>query len=401
MLVFCMLFVGCAGLIESVTEPENGPGESPEDIFRYSVADFSLALLRYSAEENAGNNLLLAPASAASVLSVAELGSEGETRAELAAILERAMPSEEYRQELSECLRSDNNGTLQSAQMLLVNSNGQSALNDTFVRESKAAFDMELRLMPFGEETRSSVNRWASKETNGKIAELMDAIDPGVQVYLLDACSLEEAWTDPYAEDQVISDAVFTAASGTKRHVTMLSGAQEYYFTPGDGTGFTKSMGDGRHTFFSILPPEGVSVESYLSELTGEELIDAFHELRNDKIVYTQIPEFCFGYDTSLCDSLRYIGAGRAFSDDAEFVNILVGRRLQISAFFQKTFIALDRSGVSASAGTVMAMGDIAGAAESREVVSIVLDRPFVFGIVDTDSGVPLFLGVLNDPEVS
>ena len=66
--------------------------------------------------------------------------------------------------------------------------------------------------------------------------------------------------------------------------------------------------------------------------------------------------------------------------------------------FRSKTFIAVDERGTRAGAVTKVEMRD-----ESyRETKMVRLDRPFVYAIVETETGLPVFVGtVMNfaDPQ--
>jgi len=59
-----------------------------------------------------------------------------------------------------------------------------------------------------------------------------------------------------------------------------------------------------------------------------------------------------------------------------------------------KAHIEVDKNGTKAAAVTLMACSG--GAAPSVPRFEVRFDRPFVFAIVHEESGLPLFLGVIN-----
>ena len=61
-----------------------------------------------------------------------------------------------------------------------------------------------------------------------------------------------------------------------------------------------------------------------------------------------------------------------------------------------KTFIDLDENGTKAAAATLVAMQDNAVSIEPKIKKEVVLDRPFVYCIIDTQTSIPVFIGVLN-----
>ena len=62
----------------------------------------------------------------------------------------------------------------------------------------------------------------------------------------------------------------------------------------------------------------------------------------------------------------------------------------------QKTRIELDRNGTKAAAVTIGGMKGESAPAPGKEYL-IILDRPFMFGIVDNATGFPLFLGTVTE----
>ena len=61
-----------------------------------------------------------------------------------------------------------------------------------------------------------------------------------------------------------------------------------------------------------------------------------------------------------------------------------------------QTWLSVDESGIEAAAATVLIMIVVSGPAEPP--VDVVLDRPFLFRIVDATTGAPLLLGRITDP---
>ena len=66
-----------------------------------------------------------------------------------------------------------------------------------------------------------------------------------------------------------------------------------------------------------------------------------------------------------------------------------------ISRVLHKSYIAVDEKGTKAGAATAVMM-EGSGAMMEDEIRSVYLDRPFVYMIIDCESGVPVFMGILN-----
>jgi serpin B len=80
----------------------------------------------------------------------------------------------------------------------------------------------------------------------------------------------------------------------------------------------------------------------------------------------------------------------------ADFSGMTTQEPLFISKVLHQANISVDENGTEASAATVVVMD--AGSAAPQHVVSMHVDRPFVFAMRDTSTGAILFLGRVSDP---
>ena len=84
----------------------------------------------------------------------------------------------------------------------------------------------------------------------------------------------------------------------------------------------------------------------------------------------------------------EYVGANEVFEDDE------VDHIDQMS--FSDNAGMYDREGTRAAAVTAIETLDCACAIEPEDIVYVTLDRPFVYGIIDNATGLPVFLGTVN-----
>jgi serpin B len=94
---------------------------------------------------------------------------------------------------------------------------------------------------------------------------------------------------------------------------------------------------------------------------------------------------------------LRQLGVNEAFGDGADFSGITEAEQLRIGAVAHKAYIDVDEQGTEAAAATAVVMV-AAAALRPLPPVTMVVDRPFLFAIVHTATGLPLFLGQLSRP---
>jgi serpin B len=94
---------------------------------------------------------------------------------------------------------------------------------------------------------------------------------------------------------------------------------------------------------------------------------------------------------------LRQLGIDAAFTDHADFSGITLQERLLISAVAHQAYIDVDEQGTEAAAATAVTMRPMA-AVRAPEPVTMIVDRPFLFAIIEVASGLPLFLGQVRRP---
>ena len=94
---------------------------------------------------------------------------------------------------------------------------------------------------------------------------------------------------------------------------------------------------------------------------------------------------------------LRRLGVTQAFTAGADFGGITDAARLAVSAVAHKAYIDVDEQGTEAAAATAVSFRPLA-AFRSPPPVTMTVDRPFLFAIVHTPTGLPLFLGQVSHP---
>lgn len=152
----------------------------------------------------------------------------------------------------------------------------------------------------------------------------------------------------------------------------------------------------GRYAFVGLLPNEGVSIADYVAGLTGGKLHALLNEHRYG-MVEAAIPRFTASSSLELSDALKAMGVTDAFDAshaDLRAMGSAPNDQLYVSAVLHKTYLSLDENGTKAAAVTAV-VADTASA-EPPEVHRVVLDRPFVYMIVDTHANLPLFLGTVT-----
>ena len=142
----------------------------------------------------------------------------------------------------------------------------------------------------------------------------------------------------------------------------------------------------------SFVLPTG---EKTIRELLEENGLDALlngGEGHSGDITWS-LPKFSYDTDLDFGETLRSLGCGKMFTEDAEFQDMMDAAPLYVSSVKGGTHIAVDEKGVTASAYTAILY---CGAMLTTEKLDMRLDRPFLWTI--TVGGTVLFVGIVSNP---
>jgi len=113
--------------------------------------------------------------------------------------------------------------------------------------------------------------------------------------------------------------------------------------------------------------------------------------------VTLSLPRFRLESAFDLIPVLQRLGVTQAFTARADFSGITEAARLQISAVAHKAYVDVDEHGTEAAAATA-AVFQMSAAVQPPPPVTMIVDRPFLFAIIHTPTGLPLFAGQVSNP---
>ncbi len=363
-----------------------------------AATDFALRLFLSAAED--GKNTLISPLSVLTALSMTANGADGETRAQMEAVL--GMPVNElngwiaaYRQSLPEA----KGYKLSMANSIWYRDDGLFTPKEAFLRDTVDYYGAGVYKAPFDSGTCRDINRWVKENTDGMIDNVLDGIPADAVMYLINALAFDAEWQDVYKETAV-REGVFTREDGTVEKAELMYSGERRYMENDAFTGFLKYYKDQKYAFAALLPKEGLSLSAALSTLSGEE-VTALLSGAKFATVRAAIPKFRTEYSREMSGVLSHMGMTDAFSPrlaDFSLLGTSSGDRLFLSRVLHKTFIQVDEKGTKAGAVTVVeVMPTSAAPAEEPKVVF--LDRPFLYMLIDTETSLPFFIGTVYTVE--
>lgn len=170
-------------------------------------------------------------------------------------------------------------------------------------------------------------------------------------------------------------------------------------------------MQNGSEMIF-ILPEEGVDPHGLISDPTAFEDMffpKAEEEFTECKVSWS-VPKFSFDCEYDLKDTLRKLGLETALDRErADFSGMDGGENednIYLSRSRQSIHVCIDENGIGAATYTLVAMQSDGINAPSDKTVEMVLDRPFLFAVVNQDTtlesdknaGSLIFVGICGVP---
>ncbi len=358
------------------------------------AADFGARLLKTANKE--GKNILLSPLSVLAALSMTANGAKGDTLAGMEQALGMSIADlNGFFRSYVASLAQDDKNKLSIADSIWFSDDERLKVNREFLQTNADYYGADAYKVPFNDETLKAINDWVSKNTDGMIPQILDDIPKDAIMYLINALAFEAEWQNVYTEDKV-NDGLFTLEDGSQKTVKMMYSDESRYLETGKATGFIKSYAGGNYAFVALLPNEGVPVSELIESLDGKTLAGAIKNASHEK-VSAGIPVFENEYSGELSEILTEMGMGIAFDGGrADFSNLgETDANISISRVIHKTFISVAEKGTRAGAATAVEMTK--NAALPAEKKTVILDRPFVYMLVDEKNCVPFFIGALCD----
>ena len=384
---------GSVDLMSAVV-PNRGEAAPLDREAAAAAADFALRLFR--AGNVSDKNVLLSPLSVLCALAMTANGAKEETLRQMEATLGLDRDSlNAFVRSYLDALGKD--GALKLANAIWFTSHQRFTVNQEFLQTNADYYGAEIYQAPFDDTTLADINNWVKAKTDDMIPRILDKSSPSAVMYLVNALAFEAKWEEPY-ESYSVQDGEFTLENGTKRDVKLMYSTEQFYLEDKNAVGFLKRYEGGRYAFAALLPREGLSVDEYLKNLDGEALAKLLAEPQAET-VYAALPKFETDYGTELSGVLAGMGMELAFDDElANFSGLghSEAGNISISRVIHKTYIDVNETGTKAAAATVVEMTD--GAMFIEDPKEVYLDRPFVYMLIDCETNLPFFLGVMRDP---
>jgi serine protease inhibitor len=383
--------------VKAAEWPENPA--TPGVAYTNAVSAFGWQVFQASSSQP--GNILVSPASIYLALAMALNGADGPTRT----AIQKALASQDLTvDQINQACRDWSTLLGKSSdktRLAIANSiwyrNGFT-VDPKFLQTNADYFAAGAKSLDFNKpESLQTINSWVNDKTAGKISKIIDKIDPQVMMYLINAIYFKSDWKLPFAANKTV-DRSFQPSSGEITAKFMHQAATLSYLEQAGRTGVILPYVDEQFAFFAILPATGESASAMATAMNPADFKALLASGQNYSVDLA-LPKFEVSYENGLKPILSSLGMDLAFlPDQADFSLMQPSRQknLYITQVFHKTYCKVDEKGTEAAAVTSVEVGVTSMPSYDR---TIVFDRPFIYGILDQATGVPLFIGILDNPK--
>ncbi|XP_047247226.1 serpin peptidase inhibitor, clade F (alpha-2 antiplasmin, pigment epithelium derived factor), member 2b [Girardinichthys multiradiatus] len=373
------------------TSPDEEEGDScqaisqspdTKQIITAAIQRLGVQLLQNLETTTEQSNVIISPLSISLALSQLALGAQNETEELLMYHLhENAVPC--YHESLRNVLRQLRNSDMQIATRMFFRQGFQ--VKQEFLSESLRFYDSEPAIV----ESLQQINEWVENATQGKMTDFLSSLPSNLLVMLINAVYFKGEWKARF-DPNFTSKGVFYLDDLHMVDVDMMEDAKHQlsFFIDNELEAqvarfpFTKDM-----SLLVIMPESGkVNVSSLSSNLNFSDL---YERLPKERAAQVKIPKFKLEYSQELQEVLTKLGLGEMFLNP-NLAGIAHGPLL-VSSVMHKSGMEINEDGARAAAATTTII--------SRASNPIFhLTQPFFFVLMDDVTQIPVFMGVINNP---
>ena len=383
------------GKVEDLSKSSTQETPKPEELlkviqnpdgFQKGYRNFNAKLL---AECYQGETMMVSPFSLYAALGMLGNGASGETLKEMEQLF-GCNVEEASKAVLYLMLRSEEADVIRIADSIWIEDD--TPVNDAFLSRCGLYYRSSvMRAHLSADSTIQKINDWVNEHTKGRIEKILDKIDDDAVMVLLNAITFDGKWEETFNSGSTNDQGEFYTANGEKKTMEMMFGGADRYFEDSDMIGMEKDYRDG-YCFRAYLPKEGKTVRDIIGKLAESQNLP----YQGASEINLLMPKFKGETTLPLEQTLQTMGMKAAFSpSSSDFSEMSTLPGIYVSKVLQKTYIKVDEEGTEAAAVTAI-VANTESFDPNRIVRNVYLDHPFIYEIVDTESGITLFTGVFE-----
>ncbi|HEX4372189.1 MAG TPA: serpin family protein [Puia sp.] len=401
-IVVTQFFVSCkkdgavADHTQTITLPANGSSVvAANNKFAFNFLQASLQ------SDTSSRNKLISPLSIYIALSMVYNGANNATLDSISKVLQLSGISiddlnatcQAFLQQLP---TEDNEVQLSIANSIWYNKNSFQPLT-SFIDTTQNFYKAAIEPLNFADQSSvNTINNWIAQHTGNKIQKVLSSIDPGELMYLINAIYFNGSWKSAFKTANTRNDS-FHLQNGTVITTPFMNEqliANRY--VDSTMTVIELPYGGGKSYSMYIMLPAKQTVNNFAS-LMNENVLSGIISKMDSANIGLSLPSWEYSYSIDdMRQELSSLGMGIAFGNGADLSKMYdpAQTNAYINKAIHKTYIKVNEQGTQAAAVTVIGIVETA----SPNVPLFKFDQPFLYAIIEKQTGAILFVGTVTDP---
>lgn len=238
----------------------------------------------------------------------------------------------------------------------------------------------------------AQINAWVAEATRERITQLVDRVPRGGGLVLTNAVAFDGRWRFPF-DPEATTDQPFLAVGGAEPSVPMMHAeARTLTYRNGDGLRAVELPFGGGSFRLTLVTHEERTAEDAgrLLTIDPDWLVGVGYRRVS---VAVALPHVLIEAGGDITESLADRGLRPALNTPSAFGDLATPAPAMVQ-IAHKAMVRWDETGAEAAAATAV----LTDRSLTEMAPPLVFDRPFLFSIRHTPTGLPLFTGLVADP---
>ncbi len=247
------------------------------------------------------------------------------------------------------------------------------------------------------EESRTEINEWVAVKTNEIIKELFlpDSITSATKLVVTNAIYFKGDWVIGFDSSNT-EEQNFYITDEEWTEVPMMKGRDDFFYYEDENIQVLELEYKGGDLSMIVALPKDKDIKSLEERIDRVEFIKWMEE-KEKQTVEVFFPKFEINTRYDIKNYLDSLGIKKAFTEEANFLEINKESNLFISDIVHNVFISVDEIGTELAAVTGVVSMESENV-DSEKVSIFKADHPFMLFIQEKDSNNIIFMGRIINP---
>lgn len=261
-------------------------------------------------------------------------------------------------------------------------------INENYRTKIMAYYDAEISEINFGKKTSLNyINNWGSLKTMGRLDQLTSITPPSnFNIYLVNAFGMNTSWENGRYFSKPMN---FIKSNGTTTEVNSINLDQaDVSAIFGNEFDFIEIPLEGQNFLFSIInPADNMTLENMIENFSVDELTreDYIREMKAN----VSMPDITFSSENNLKSTLGMLGLKEIFEPSIDLSPSFISKNQGISEINQVAKFNIKGKPASLENTSF----------SNPDLISITLNRPFLYFVRDKQTKSVIFAGYYSNPE--